>query len=140
MKNLMTVLVVMMLSVVTMFGQASTTFVKSITCDNNNSPVFALAGNVNVSEWDETYIRITCTIEVTNSTETILTRLLTLGRYNIEVKNENGVMSISAPKMANHVAIQGTDLLENVRYEITVPRGMEFQRTATVYSNVLQAI
>lgn len=140
MKSLISFWMVMMVSAA-MYGQAQTNFLKSITCDNNNQNiVFVLAGNVSVSEWDENYIRINCTIEVTNSSEAVLTRLFTLGRYNLEVKNEGNQIHISAPKMANHIAIQGTDLLENMHYEINIPRGMTFKAQPVHYSNVLQAI
>lgn len=138
MKSLVMIFWTMVMMVVAgqAFGQAQTTLVKTIALDNN-TPMFALAGEVNVTEYDGDVIRITATVEVKNSTETILQRLVSLGRYNIEVKAENGQLTISTPKMANHIAIQGTDLIEVVRYEISVPRGTQHQLEATYYSNVL---
>lgn len=141
MKSLMTIWVmVMMMMAGQAFGQANTTIVKTIAPEGNTALALALAGNVNVTEYDGETIRIVATIEVTNSSENILQRLVTLGRYNIETKVENGQLTIHAPKMANHIAIQGTDLIEIVRYEISVPRGMQHQVVPTFHSNVMQSI
>lgn len=136
MKTLATLLIAICMFVGNAFGQAQTSFVKTIALDNN-TPIFALAGEVIVTESNEDVIRINATINLTNSTETVLQRLFTLGRYNLEVKSANGQLSVSAPKMANHVAIQGVDLLEMVRYEISVPRGTKYELQHTFHSNVL---
>ena len=132
MKHIITLTIAMILSVCTAWSQAETHIVKSIACDDTQTVVFELAGEVDIQEWDEDFIRINANVEV-------LKRLVSAGRYNIK-KTGTETINIQTPNMSNHIIIQGTDLEEIVKYEISVPRGMKTTVQTVSHPNVIQSI
>ena len=122
MKKLFTLLIFSFLFTQVTFAQSEKTFVKSMTADASNV-VFDLEGNAEVSEWNEKFIRITTTVEVTNFNEDILKRLVSVGRYEFTSTTQDGVMTITLPKIATKVTIRGQMLTEILKYEIFVPAG-----------------
>jgi len=106
----------------TSFGQSQKTFVKSLSSNTSNIAV-DLVGKTKISEWEESFIRVTTTIELSNFNEEILKRLVSVGRYNIETTTNNDVMIIQMPKLGTKVTIRGQVLSEILTYEILVPEG-----------------
>lgn len=123
MKTIFTIFILSILAVSTSFGQSQKTFVKSLTA-NASSIALDLEGKTEIAEWDEAFVRITTTIELSNFNEEILKRLVSVGRYSIETTTNNGVMTIQMPKLATKVTIRGQVLNETLSYEILVPEGI----------------
>jgi|VirMetMinimDraft_7_1064189.scaffolds.fasta_scaffold45568_2 hypothetical protein len=130
MKTIFTLFILSILFVPTSFGQSQKTFVKSLTA---NAPSIAvdLEGKTQVTEWEESFVRITTTIELSNFNEEILKRLVSVGRYSIETSTSNGIMTIQMPKLATKVTIRGQVLSEVLTYEILVPEGMTVEMVAS---------
>lgn len=110
----------------TSFGQSQKTFVKSLSA-NASSIAIDLGGKTEVTEWEESFIRVTTTIELSNFNEDILKRLVAVERYSIETSTDNGVMTITMPKLDTKVTIRGQLLNEILTYEILVPEGMTIE-------------
>lgn len=123
MKTIFTLLIFSIFLVSTSFGQSQKTFVKSLSADAP-SIVVDLKGKTEVTEWEESFVRVTTTVELSNFNEEILKRLVSVGRYNIETTTNNGIMTIQMPKLSTKVTIRGEVLNEVLRYEILVPEGM----------------
>lgn len=122
MKNISTLLIFCFLCSQSIFAQSQKIFVKSLTADAN-SVVVDLEGQATVSEWNEKFVRVTTTVEVTNFNEEILKRLVAVGRYALTSTTENGSMQISMPKLTTKLTIKGQTLNEVMSYEILVPAG-----------------
>jgi len=123
MKSIFILLLLPILFVQTTFGQSQKTFVKSLTA-NTSSISVDLGGKTEVTEWEESFVRVTTTITLSNFNEEILKRLVTVGRYNIETTINNGIMTIQMPKLVTKVTIRGQVLNETLSYEVLVPEGM----------------
>lgn len=123
MKTIFTLFIFSILSLSTSFGQSQKTFVKSLSADAASIAV-DLEGKTEVTEWEESFIRVTTTIELSNFNEEILKRLVSVGRYNIETTTNDGMMTIQMPKLATKVTIRGQLLNEVLTYEILIPEGM----------------
>jgi hypothetical protein len=123
MKTIFTFFVLLILSVQTSFGQSQKTFVKSLTA-NASSIAVDLEGNTEITEWKESFVRVTTTIELSNFNEEILKRLVSVGRYSVETTTSNDIMTIKMPKLSTKVTIRGQVLNEILTYEILVPEGM----------------
>lgn len=122
MKHLLTILF-FLLTVQMSFAQSQKTFVKSLTADAA-TVVVDLEGQTAVNEWNENFIRVITTVELTNSSEEILKRLVAVGRYSLESETIDGVMTLTMPKLATKVNVKGELLNEIVQYEIFVPQGL----------------
>ena len=66
-------------------AQAEKTLVKSVDLNGNIAITAALNGHTTISEWDKDFIRITTHVKLTNSNESILERLVSVGRYEISL-------------------------------------------------------
>lgn len=137
MRNLITLLVLVLGLATQVAAQSQKTLVKSIAIEDASSVVLALEGKIETSEWNEPYIRIVTNIEVTNFDENILKRLVLVGRYNIETTNVEGKTLVEMPKIAHFVTIKGVDLQEQLTFEVFVPKGVnvELPQKQTTTSN-----
>lgn len=129
MKTIFTFFILSILFVQTSVGQSQKTFVKSLTA-NASSISVDLEGKTEITEWEESFVRVTTTIELSNFNEEILKRLVSVGRYSIETTTSNGIMTIQMPKLATKVTIRGEALNETLTYEILVPKGMTVEMVA----------
>lgn len=134
MKYLFTLMIATVFSVAA-FGQAEKTIVKSIPIQAI-AATFELPGETTVAEWDKEYIRITATIQVSNTTEQILARLITVGRYEIQATEVDGEVIIQMPKMMHHIAVKGVELEETIKFEVSVPKNFSVK---TVYPDYYKA-
>lgn len=130
MKTIFTLFIFSILFTSTSLGQSQKTFVKSLTA-NASSIAVDLEGKTEVTEWKESFVRITTTIELSNFNEEILKRLVSVGRYSIETTTSNGLMTIQMPKLATKVTIRGQVLNEVLSYQILVPEGMTVEIVAS---------
>lgn len=126
MKTIFTLFILTILFVQTSFGQSQKTFVKSLSAPTSSIAV-DLEGKTEIIEWEESFIRVTTTIELTNFNEEILKRLVSVGRYNIETATNDGIMTIQMPKLSTKVTIRGQVLSEILSYDILVPEGMSVE-------------
>ncbi|MCP4440354.1 MAG: hypothetical protein GY810_15520 [Aureispira sp.] len=124
MKQFITLLFFMTFCTAISVAQSQKTFIKSLPLDGNQNVTLAAAGNVQVSEWDKDYIRITTTVEVLNFNEDILKRLVAVGRYSLESTTKDGALIVTMPKIATQVTIKGSLLKEVFKYEIQVPKNV----------------
>ena len=106
-------------------AQVTKTLAKSISLDETKTAYLILPGPVNVSTWDNDYIRVTTTINVQNMNENILKCLVMAGRYSIEVKVDKygKMLAIKMPHVENFVFVKGVDLIESYSFEVTYPKG-----------------
>ena len=130
MKTIFTFFILSILFVQTSTGQSQKTFVRSLTA-NVSSISVDLEGKTEVTEWKESFVRVTTTIELSNFNEEILKRLVSVGRYSVETTTSNDIMTIQMPKLATKVTIRGEVLNEILTYEILVPEGMTVEMVAS---------
>ncbi|BDS12193.1 hypothetical protein [Aureispira anguillae] len=134
MKKIFTLLIFCCLAAQITFAQSQKTFVKSLATQAS-TVVLNLDGATNITEWDEQFIRVTTTIELTNFNEEILKRLVAVGRYTLETTTKDGVMTVNMPKLATKVTIKGQLLNEVLNYEILVPKGITIETSSDYDSN-----
>lgn len=124
MKAYNTLALLICLNIGMLFGQTNTTLVKSLATGNQKFISFNLNEHVDVQQWDKDYIRVEIAIASENVSEKILKRLISLGRYEIEVDRHNMEMILEMPKTKHIVMISGKNLDENISYKVMVPKGM----------------
>ena len=124
MKTLLTLLV-LVLAATTTFAQTEKTLTKSLALNETHTAFVMLPGDVSLTTWDENFLRVTTTIQVANMSENIVKRLVVVGRYSIETKEDKfgKMMVIKMPKVAHYVAVQGVDLVESYDFKIQAPKG-----------------
>ena len=124
MKTLLTLLV-LVLAATTTFAQTEKTLTKSLALNETHTAFVMLPGDVSLTTWDENFLRVTTTIQVANMSENIVKRLVVVGRYSIETKEDKfgKMMVIKMPKVAHYVAVQGVDLVESYNFKIQAPKG-----------------
>lgn len=129
MKHLLLSFAFLLLLVGQATSQAKTTLVKSLPT-NESSTSINLPGEVVSSEWDKNHIRVTINIQASNTSDQILKRLVSLGRYELKSVETDGALEISMPKIAHLVTIKGVDLEEIFSFEVQLPKGMKINITA----------
>ena len=109
----------------TINAQVNKTLIKSTSIEETHTAFVILPGKVNVNEWNENFIRVTTTINVENMSENIVKRLVIVGRYSVEAKEDNygKMMVIKMPNVAHYVAVKGVDLIETYTFEVYAPEG-----------------
>lgn len=132
MKQFITLLFLMVFCTAIGIAQSQKTFIKSIPLEGSQTVSLATAGNIEVTEWDKDYIRITTTVEVLNFSEDILKRLVAVGRYSIETENKDGVLVVNMPKVTTQVTIKGSQLKEVFNYQIEVPKNVTVETAKDV--------
>lgn len=125
MKKLFTLLVLVLGLAVTVTAQVEKTLVKSIALEASTSATIALPGKVNITEWDNDFIRVTTNLKVENMNEGIVKQLVIVGRYTLETDVKTGELVITMPKMANMVTVKGVQLVEVLNFDINAPEGFE---------------
>ncbi len=132
MKQLFITLMFAMLCSIAVSAQSQKSFIKSIEM-NASSIELQLPGEVTAKEWDKDFVRITVSVDLTNSSEEILKRLASVGRYELQSREENGVLIIELPKMAQVVAIKGITLQEVLKFEVMYPQNAGVNITQPAY-------
>lgn len=125
MKNLFTLIVLMLVFATATFAQAEKTLIKSIPAENIMTALVELPGEVQVSNWDKGFVRVTAVIRVSNTTESILKRLVMVGRYEMNVQEDKNSLILTMPKTEHTVIIKGVNLEEVLSFEVQVPAGIK---------------
>jgi hypothetical protein len=124
MKILFTILILAFVNTFA-FSQTEKTLTKSVAVNETHTAFVILPGDVALTEWNESFIRITTTINVENMSENIIKRLLVLGRYSVETKEDKfgKMIVIKMPKVYHNIAVKGVQLIETYSFRINVPSG-----------------
>lgn len=124
MKNIYIIIIICLSLALAQTSLAQRSIVKSIDLEGLYELTLAAKGNLTATEWDRDYARITVKIELTNSTDDILKRLIRLGRYGIQSTTKNGALWLSIPKLEQVITIENQKLEEILSYEIQLPKGV----------------
>ena len=127
----MTLLVLVCGIITTTNAQVEKTFVKSLAVETTTGKAtvatMTLPGKVEMTEWNNNYISVTTNLTITNMSENIVKQLIAVGRYNLvtTLDEDAQTLTVEMPKMAHHVTVKGVDVIENVTFEINVPKGFQ---------------
>lgn len=128
MKKFLFLLNLVFISLNGIFAQTSKVLVKSIKIENTSVVVSKTLGSYHIEEWDQPYLRIRITINANNCTDAVLGKLIAVGRYDLEVEEEQGgYLSIDLPKTQYEVMIRGTHLEEEFEFHIQAPKDIQFE-------------
>lgn len=107
------------------FGQAQKTLVRTVANIEDLAIHFNKKGSkVVVKQWDRAATRVFTTIAVENADQHLLDHLHKNGRYDYNLKNENGKIIFDMPNAEQTITMGNTDLKETITYEIYVPYGV----------------
>lgn len=109
------------------WSQASRTLVKSLPLDAAVAVVFDAPGQVQTTIWEKDFIRVNTIITTPNFGDEYLKRLVSLGRYRLETEVKDGRLYVRMPKIAHTVSIKGEQIIEQLRYEISLPEGLDIE-------------
>ena len=104
------------------FAQSETVLTKEIGLEASTSTVVNLPGTVNLKRWDSEHIKIVANVQI-NFDETILKRLMMVGRYSIKTNTSNNTIVIDMPTVERYVAIKGVELIDTFNFDIYAPEG-----------------
>jgi hypothetical protein len=129
MKTLFSLAIMILMSATMTFAQSEKTLIKTLTSDAAIAAI-ELPGEITVKNWESDYIRITATVATGNYNEDFLKKLVAAGRYDIVSVSENGQMVINMPKTSRKVTLNNVTLIENFKFEISVPYGVEVKTSS----------
>lgn len=111
----------------TINAQTTKTLSKSVNLGTTKTMYILLPGTVNVTVWEEDYLRVTTNLVVENMDESITKQLIMIGRYNLAVKTDKygKMMYLKMPNVANFVMVKGVDLEEHYTFEVNAPKNYE---------------
>lgn len=126
MKTLFTIFA-FIIATASISAQTEKVLSKSIDIEDSHTAYVMLPGDVAVNEWNENFVRITTTVTVQNMDETVVKRLVLVGRYDMEITTDKfgHLILIKMPNIANMVAVQGVELVESYSFEINAPKGFK---------------
>ena len=130
MKNLFFTWLIILGMVGIAFAQTEKTFVKTFaTAENIPFAIFTVNGPATIYGWDEETIRITVKVKAPEVENEILDKLFKTGRYEwqMRVHKEAKLMIFEMPKQEEFIFINGFELMEELEYEILVPRGIRYR-------------
>tara|TARA_R110000822_G_scaffold122395_1_gene256535 strand:- start:66 stop:473 length:408 start_codon:yes stop_codon:yes gene_type:complete len=104
-----------------MFGQTYKTFVKNFNTYDNYSIMCDLPGDLKIERWDKPYCQLVYGIKIINFGDNILSKLVSSGRYDVNVNNNLNHTQITIPNIKNFVMVNGIDLEEEFIFIIKVP-------------------
>ena len=130
MKNLLIIFIICSFFNLGLHAQAEKTIVKSVDLKGNVAVAALFTENATISEWDKDFVRITVKINLSNASESILDRLVLVGRYEILALAEDGEMKLFMPKVDTKVFLKGVELDERFSYEIFVPKKVSIRLDA----------
>ncbi len=113
------------LIVSSVLGQAQTTFVKSFKLNGNDYVILNLDGEVEVKEWEDSFLRIHTNVAIDNASSQALKAFSMQGRYNLKPSiTDDGSLSIEAVPRPVNVKYKGQTLGENVTYTVFIPKNV----------------
>lgn len=115
-----------MFSMTQLEAQVTKSLVKSIPLDGATAVSLAFEHPVLTNTWNESYVRVVAEVEISNFTDAVLKKLIEAGRYNVISTLENGILTLSCPKLKTKVSIGGKELEEKVVFKFYAPAGLNF--------------
>lgn len=106
--------------------QAEKTLVKSFNLGGLQTVSLGVDAPVEVTDWDQPFLRVQMHIEIDRGTEGLLKSLVRAGRYNLTSEQEEGIYTITAPNLEREVKIGGHLLSDKVSFVIKKPRNVIF--------------
>lgn len=129
-RNL-TLLIYVVFSASTIFGQVNTTLHQSFVLKEEiQSIVLDFPYPVEVSTWEGTSVLTKTTIKLQNASKPILQAFIKMGRYEISKRDYAEVTSFSLKKM-NRKAIETSRgiCIETIQTQVFVPKNIEVRTT-----------
>ncbi len=130
MKTLFSLAIMILMSATMTFAQSEKTLIKTLSVETAIAAI-ELPGEITLKHWDSDFIRITATVSTGNYNEDFLKKLVSAGRYDIISVSENGQMVINMPKTVKKVTLNNVTLIENFKFEVSVPYGVEVKTSNT---------
>lgn len=100
------------------------TLVRSFDKGAAQELVLDLGFPVTVQNWDAATVRVQMQIGLDNVHESMLTSLISGGRYNLKGEDRGEAFSISAPGLRKNVRIGESQLSERIAFSVFVPQGL----------------
>jgi cell division protein YceG involved in septum cleavage len=117
-------------------AQSGKQITKTLTVESAIT-VVDLPGDIVTKSWNGDYIKIDAKISSNNTTDDILGKLLSAGRYEFKSTIEGGNQIINMPKILNKVTLKsGVTVEEIFKFEISVPYGTVLQNLK--YENLVR--
>ncbi len=105
-------------------SQSEKTLVKSFNLKGMQVVVLDLDGEVEVREWNNTFMRVQLTIVIDKGNDSTLKNLVRSGRYNLYSKISDEDFKIFAPETKKEIKVSGQDLNENITYLVYAPENV----------------
>jgi len=125
MKKTITTLILLFGLLAVTEAQVNKNLVKSVSTEFSESAVVSLPGEAQLVKWDNDFVRITTNVELFNFGESILQRLVIVGRYEVKSDIKEKVLYITMPKASRFVSIKGVNLKEDLSFVVKVPKGYQ---------------
>ena len=100
------------------------TLVKSFNLNGLQTVSLNVEAPVEVTDWDQPFLRVQMHIELDRGTEALLKSLVRAGRYNLSGKDQEGIYDITAPNLEREVTISGQPLNDRVSFVIMKPKNV----------------
>lgn len=126
MKNIFVWLFAIVLVSTQGIAQSSKTITQSIPLDGANEVVFNIPAKVELVEWNNDYMRVETTVTLAHLSETILKSIIMSGRYHLDAKNVDGVVTLTSPKSELVVMVGGKEMMDEVSYKVMLPKKTNF--------------
>ncbi len=107
---------------VSISAQSETVYTKEVGLEATTSTVINLPGTVNLKRWDSEHIKIVANVQI-NFDESILKRLMLVGRYKINTSMNSTTIVIDMPTVDRYVAIKGVELIDTFSFDVYAPEG-----------------
>ena len=118
------------------FSQAAEKIlVKSFNLQGKQIVELDLDGTIEVKTWKNDILRVQMSVALNNSTGTILTSLIQVGRYNLKSTINEERFSIFLPSLEKAVKVRGTLLEEQVSFIVFVPENVVVKLTGSSASD-----
>lgn len=127
-----TLVVLLLFATTSLIGQqAEKTLVKSFNLNGLQTVSLGIDAPVEVSDWDQPFLRVQMHIELDRGTEALLKSLVRAGRYNMVGSEDERVYRIVAPDLGREVKVGGQLLSDRVSFVVKKPRNVAFTPSKT---------
>lgn len=117
--------ILLLLATTSLTGQqVEKTLVKSFNLNGLQTVSLNVEAPVEVTDWDQPFLRVQMHIELDRGTEALLKSLVRAGRYNLSGKDQEGIYNITAPNLEREVTISGQPLNDRVSFVIMKPKNV----------------
>lgn len=122
-----TVTILLLFATTSLIGQqAEKTLVKSFNLNGLQTVALDVDAPVEVTEWDQPFVRVQMHIELERGSESLLKSLVRTGRYSLISRQEGDTFKIVAPNLEREVKISGHLLNDRISFVIKKPGNVAF--------------